>query len=282
MRPRALGQSLCCLLLAGACAAPALHAQQGYSQKDDEHAGKLSEDTRIALLRGLTAEYAKVRVFIPRTRRAVRINSNGTYDKAAWTQAGVEWGPVAKVGDVVQVTHIEIEERRIVFEINHGFKPKGKWYQRVEVGGGVGGATRPINPDPTKSFGTSIALEWGDRIPPALTPSEVKKILQPVLDFEKRNGSDDYFASLPPEVQQAIKAKRAAVGMTREQVLMAVGTPRDKIRETVDGLETEDWIYGLPPGRITFVTFANSKVIKVKDSYAGLGGATAPPLRPVE
>jgi hypothetical protein len=281
MRRRALARPLCCLLLAGACAAPLLHAQKGYSQKDNEHPGKLSEDARIALLRGLTAEYAKVRVFIPRNRRAVRLNSDGTYDKAAWTQAGVEWGPVAKVGDVVQITHVEIEERRILFEINHGFKPKGKWYQRVEVGGGIGG-TRPINPDPTKSFGTTIALEWDDPIPAEITPTQVKRILQPVLDFEKRNGSDDYFASLPPEVQQAIKAKRAAVGMTREQVLMAMGPPRDKIRETVDGLETEDWIYGLPPGRITFVTFANSKVIKVKDSYAGLGGSTAPPLRPVE
>jgi hypothetical protein len=47
-----------------------------------------------------------------------------------------------------------------------------------------------------------------------------------------------------------------------------------------DGLETEDWIYGYPPGKITFVTFANSKVIKVKDSYAGLGGQTGPPLKP--
>ena len=70
--------------------------------------------------------------------------------------------------------------------------------------------------------------------------------------------------------------------MTRDQVLMAMGPPRDKLRETVDGLDTEDWIYGLPPGRITFVTFANSKVIKVKDSYAGLGGSTVPPTRPVE
>jgi len=108
----------------------------------------------------------------------------------------------------------------------------------------------------------------------------VKKILKPVLDFAGHSASEDYFASLPKEVQEAIKAKRAAVGMNRDQVLMAMGVPREKIRETKDGLETEDWIYGLPPGRITFVTFANSKVIQVKDAYAGLGGSTAPPLKP--
>ena len=38
---------------------------------------------------------------------------------------------------------------------------------------------------------------------------------------------------------------------------------------TKDGVETEDWIYGKPPGKITFVTFAGSKVIAVKETYAG-------------
>ena len=39
----------------------------------------------------------------------------------------------------------------------------------------------------------------------------------------------------------------------------------------------EDWVYGTPPGRITFVTFNGDKVIKVKESYAGLGGQVADP-----
>jgi hypothetical protein len=36
-------------------------------------------------------------------------------------------------------------------------------------------------------------------------------------------------------------------------------------------LELEDWVYGTPPGKISFVTFNGDKVIKVKDSFAGLG-----------
>jgi hypothetical protein len=36
-------------------------------------------------------------------------------------------------------------------------------------------------------------------------------------------------------------------------------------------MELEDWVYGAPPGKITFVTFNGDKVIKVKDAYAGLG-----------
>ena len=68
------------------------------------------------------------------------------------------------------------------------------------------------------------------------------------------------------------------VGMEREQVIMALGRPQHKSRETKDGVELEDWVYGKPPGRITFVTFNGNKVIKVKESYAGLGVEAAAPL----
>ena len=39
----------------------------------------------------------------------------------------------------------------------------------------------------------------------------------------------------------------------------------------------EDWVYGTPPGRITFVTFNGDKVIQVKESYAGLGTQVGDP-----
>jgi hypothetical protein len=66
--------------------------------------------------------------------------------------------------------------------------------------------------------------------------------------------------------------------MDREQVMLAMGRPENKIRETKDGMELEDWIYGKPPGKITFVTFHNNKVTKVKETYAGLGAEAAAPL----
>ncbi len=259
-------------------------AQGGFDSKaKDDKVRKLTDEEKLTLVRGLSAEYAKVKVFLPRSKRALKMKSDGSYDKADWKETGMEFGPVARVDDLVQVTHVDVEENRIVFEIDGGFKPKGKWYQRVEVGGGMGGSgTRPVNQDPKRSFGTSIALSWEGRIPPEIQVSDVKRILKPVLDFEMRSASEDYFSNLPPEIQEAIKARRAAIGMTREQVRMAMGMPRDKLRETKDGLDTEDWIYGLPPGKITFVTFANGKVTQVKDSFAGLGGATAPPLKPVQ
>jgi hypothetical protein len=279
MRPALL--ALLPALLCGACLAS---AQGGFDSKaKDDKTRKLTDEEKLTLVRGLSSEYAKVKVFLPRSKKALKMKSDGSYDKAEWKETGMEFGPVARLGDLVQITHLDIEETRMIFEIDGGFKPKGKWYQRIEVGGGLGGTgTRPVSQDSKMRVGTAIALSWEGRIPSDIQVSDVKKILKPVLDFETRSASEDYFANLPPEIQEAIKAKRAAVGMTRDQVLMAMGMPRDKLRETKDGLDTEDWIYGLPPGKITFVTFANSKVIKVKDSYAGLGGSTAPPLKPVQ
>jgi hypothetical protein len=262
------------VLLLAVILVPCASAQKG--KADPER--KLTGEEKIELLRGLTAEYATVKAYLPRSKKALKINSDGTWDKADWSEMGREFGPVARTGDAVQVTKVEIEDDKIVLEINGGLKTRGKWYERIEGGVGGSGRTTPISRNLTRTFGTTIALQFPGRVPP-LKPAEVKEMLKPILDFDKRSATESYFDSLPKEIQEAIKANRAEVGMDRDQVLMALGHPRDRIRETKDGEETEDWIYGLPPGKITFVTFKSGKVIKVKDSFAGLGGSTAPPLK---
>jgi hypothetical protein len=105
----------------------------------------------------------------------------------------------------------------------------------------------------------------------------VKKILSPVLDFDKRSATQLYSETLSPEMQKAITEKRALVGMDHDQVLLAMGHPDHKYRESKDGVDLEDWIFGAPPGKITFVTFTGSKVSKVKEQYAGLGSETRAP-----
>jgi hypothetical protein len=254
------------------CCAPVLAFAQTPSGKEDE-ARKLTDEEKIELIRGLSAEYATVKAYLPRAKKALKFNSDGTWDKSDWRDIGDEYGPVARVGDLVQVTKVDIDSERIVLQINGGLNTKGKWYERLE--GGVGGGSVPMTREQSRSAGTTIAVVYPGKLPP-VKPAEIKKILAPILDFEKRSATENYFDTLPPEIQAAIKAKRAEVGMNRDQVKMAIGQPRDRIRQQNDGLETEDWIYGYPPGKITFVTFANGKVTKVKDSYAGLGGSTAP------
>lgn len=239
---------------------------------------KLSTDDRMALLRGLTAEYAKAKVLIPRSKKPLAIEPAGKWDKDAWEKANVEFGPAARVGEMVQITKVKIEDDRIELELNHGLKTGPKWYERVEVGVGGGGNTTPISGrDNVAKAGTNLAIVFGKNIE-ALDVAEVKKMLGQILDFEMRSVTESYMEKLPEPVRTAIQQKRVIEGMDREQVRLAVGQPVRKERRIVDGDELEDWMYGRPPGKLTFVTFTGSKVTKVKDMYAGLGGSTAAEL----
>jgi hypothetical protein len=237
-------------------------------------AEKLTVEDKIELTRGLTAEFATAKVQLPRSRKPLDFQENGTYDKAKWSDAGRENGPAARVGDQVQITKMEIEKDRLVFEINGGMKSGKHWYDHVQVG--MGGSTGPVSRGQNTSApgGTTIALNFPDGVRP-MKASEVKKLLAPVLDFEKHSVTEQYSETLPPEIKAAVAGKKAIPGMDRDQVLLALGRPERKTRETKDGVDLEDWIYGRPPGKITFVTFQGAKVSAVKEAYAGLGGTTA-------
>jgi hypothetical protein len=234
-------------------------------------ADKLTFEDRVELTRGLMAEYGTVKVLLPRSRKALEYDSTGNYDKKEWAAIAKESGPAARTGDMVQITKIDIESDRIVLQINGGFKGGRKWYSGVQISGTMGQQV-PVgqNSDVNAPGGTSIALLFHKPVEP-IKAVEIKKMLAPVIDFDKHTVTEIYSESLPPEVQAAIKEKRAREGMNHEQVVMALGRPRLKSRETKDGFELEDWVYGEAPGKITFITFKGDKVVKVKEAYAGLG-----------
>jgi hypothetical protein len=239
---------------------------------------KLTFDERVEIMRGLTAEYATAKIALPRSKKPLVFNADGTWDKSAWQEATRQFGPAARLGDLVQITKLEIGAEKITFEINGGPKGGKKWYERVEVG--MGGNTQPLGRgDSNAPGGTVIVLEFGKPVP-AMKASEIKKLLLPVLDFEKHSATEHYVETLPPEIKQAIEEKKAIVEMDRDQVTLALGKPRSKTRETKDGYDQEDWIYGEPPGKITFVTFRGNKVYKVRDVFAGMGGSTVPKINP--
>jgi hypothetical protein len=231
---------------------------------------KLTWEDRVELTRGLTAEYATAKTLLPRSSKALEFDAEKGYDKNQWLAIGREGGPAARTGDMVQVTKIEIGDDKLVLQINGGYKGGHKWYQGVQIG--MGGSTAPVatNNDSNAPGGTSIVILFHKPLEP-MKATEIKKMLAPVLDFEKHSVTQLYSESLPPETQKAIKEKRVMVGMDHEQVRMAMGQPQHKSRETKDGVDVEDWVYGTPPGKITFVTFSGDKVITVKDAYAGLG-----------
>lgn len=238
---------------------------------------KLTPEERIEILRGLTAEFATSKILLPRSKKPLQYPAGGAYDRKSWEAAAREHGPAARVGDLVQVSKVDLDDSRILLEINGGFKGGRKWYDRLEVG--MGSRTTPVSRGTAAPGGTAIEIAFPKGVPP-MKAAEVKKMLAPVLDFERRSATEQFVESLPPEIQTAIKEKRAAEGMDREQVLLAMGRPKHKVRETKDGVETEDWVYGEPPGKIVFVTFNGSKVASIREAYAGLGGAVTPPLPP--
>src|ERR1700678_2925224 len=125
--------SAACLLFA-TLAPPAAYAQKQ----------KLSEDDRVEILRGILSEYATVKAYLPRSKKPLTFFATGEWDKQLWAQTGQQFGPAARVGDLVQVTHVDIENNQIVLEINNGMKgEKGSWRNHVQIG--MGPTTSPIN-----------------------------------------------------------------------------------------------------------------------------------------
>ncbi len=188
------------------------------------------------------------------------------------TQGGQ--GPAVREGDQLKITHVSFEGDKLLLEINGGLKSGRRFVDRIEVG--MGNSTRPVSgASGVATFGTYISVNFHKPLE-NLTAADVKRILLPLMTFDLRTASKLYVETLPPEMQKAIAEKRASEGMDREQVKLALGSPVRKYRETKDGIDLEDWIYGQAPGKITFVTFKGPKVVKVKEQYAGLGSETAP------
>ncbi|HUB83951.1 MAG TPA: hypothetical protein VMB03_34385 [Bryobacteraceae bacterium] len=237
-----------------------------------DNTDKLTLDDRVELTRGLMAEYANAKVLVPRSKKPLEFNAQaGTYDKKAWIAIARESGPAARSGDLVQITKVDLFEDHIVLQINNGYNGGRHWYRNMQVTGTMGNTVPLSNSnDSNAPGGTSIVLEFHKSLA-GMKAVEVKKLLAPVLDFDRHSVTEIYSETLPPEVRQAIKDKHATVGMDRDQVRMALGQPTHKERQTRDGVDYEDWIFGTPPGKIVFVTFEGEKVVKVKEDYAGLG-----------
>ncbi len=231
---------------------------------------KLTFEQRVEIVRGLTAEAGTVKVALPRSKKPLELAAGtAKFDKQKWADAMQQNGPAARVGDLVQITRVEIEDEKLVLEINWGMKGKRRWYHNVQVSGG--GRTSPVATDQSSNApgGTTLALVFEKGVP-GLKAAEIKKMLQPVLDFEKRSATELYTDTLPKEFQEAIKDKKVLAGMDRDMVLLAKGKPDNKFRQTIEGADLEDWIYGKPPGAITFVTFEGDKVVRVKETYASV------------
>jgi len=237
---------------------------------------KLTDDERIELLRGLMSEFATMKVPLARSKKPMVIFADGTFDQKYWDEAFKTMGPAARAGEQIQLTKVTFQGDRLLFDVNGGISNGTHWYDKIQVSGGMGSTTQSQVDNGTRvgtpTLGTYILLVFRKPME-NMTSAQVKKMLAPVMSFDQRSATELYSETMSPELKKAIADKRVNVGMTHEQVKLILGAPENHGRETTkDGVETEWLQFGRPPGKITFVTFAGSKVIAVKDQYAGLGG----------
>jgi hypothetical protein len=219
------------------------------------------QDMHIAIIRALGSEIAVAKVPLPRGKKGIFLKADGSMNQAEADSELRMNGPAIRPGMPVEITKITFKGEKIVFEINGGGKSSKKWYQHIEIG--VGGNTQPISQQPpVLTYGSWVTVTVKGKASD-VTPDEVKKLLGSVLDFERHSPTVLYSPTVPPQFKDAIKKHEVMVGMDRDAVLSSKGAPDRKVREVREGIEQEDWIYGLPPHSL-FVTFDGDNVVAVK------------------
>lgn len=235
-----------------------------------DDAPPLTEQSKLQLLRYVDGEYAKVLTPLPGGKDGYHFKAGAPVDQDSLRKALLAGGAALNAGDSVQITRVEFHDHEIQLDINNGPKGKSSWRDRVHLQMGAGlpvstsTTTTPENgPVVPPKMGATIFLDFGRPVP-EMSGDQLKAYLGRVLDFSKRSAAVQYVDSLPPQMREAIAAKRAEVGMDHDMVTAAMGRPERKVRERdADGNDTEDWIYGKPPAKTTFVTFQGDKVVKV-------------------
>jgi hypothetical protein len=226
---------------------------------------KMTPQTRMLVIRDLTAERVFARRMFPIGERGLKIKDGAvTPGDMQVARLVAESGAAARPGDRVVISNVVVKDNAIVVEINGGPKKKEKWYQHIQVGAQgtmstVGGAPKSL-----EAKGSQVTLEF-DKYVPELTGDQIRDMLSPVFDFKALNQAEAYEKTLPPKVQEAIKNHKVLVGMDRDMVIYAKGRPPKKIRDKDDkGQDYEEWIYGNPPEEVEFVRFQGAVVARLE------------------
>jgi hypothetical protein len=227
---------------------------------------KLTNPDRVEIIRGMTAEMGFARKPFPMGKTGLKLEAKTgviTPDGQQLDAIMAGYGPALKPGDRARITDIKFKDKSIIFEINGGPAKKKKWYEHIQVSG-MGGTVQPGQPtDDTNIRGSFVELAF-DKFVPDLKPDELKRLLDPVMNFHAKSATEAYLDTIPAPAKKAITDHKALVGMNREMVTYAKGRPPQKHREKDGDLEYEEWIYGTPPQDVEFIRFAGDEVIRIE------------------
>lgn len=276
-------------LLAAACCAVAVHAQVfTVSTEQIEgrflqfqpthvilptmHAGPFTYDS---LQRTLASEQGYAMRPLPLASKGLVLVANG-----ALSPTGSDYvtelnskGISARPGDRVIVTKIIFNKDRLILEFNGGPDLPHKYLRHLQVGAG-GGFVPVARDNGEQATGSRLTLIFAGGVP-NVTGDEVKALIAPVVGFGEKSPLEAYVETLPPFLKKAILDHRVLVGMDRDMVLHALGSPVQKVRERDESRPFEEWIYGTPPEKTQFVRLQGNRVTRVEEAAVG----TSPVVR---
>jgi hypothetical protein len=250
--------------------AQSANSPQSSAQKN----ANLTEPSKLALIRYVSGEFAKVRKPIPGGKEGFILYADKPLDQEDLDRVITKRGAAINTGDNAQITKLEFREHTIIVDVNGGGRPKHSWRDHIQFG--MGGPSQAPQTTTTTTqeqgpagfqpgAGGTLYLQFAKNIP-ELSPDDLKNLLAPFLDFAKEHSAAVHWIdTLPPETKKAITERHAILGMDREEVVAAMGKPDRKVRERdAEGYDTEDWIYGHPPDKTVFVHFRGDKVSSIK------------------
>jgi hypothetical protein len=258
---------------AGTSSDTAQSQSQSQSKTTSPSNTTLQENSKLALIRYVSGEFAKAIKPLPAGKEGFHVSVGKPLETETLDRAVATHGPAVNTGDSVQITKLEFHDHQIIVDVNGGGRGKKHWRDHLQIGMGGGGyppaqstpAQDPGPPGMQPGMGSTIFLEFNKPLPD-ITPDELKHILSPFLNFSKeRSAAVQWFDTLQPEMKKAIQDRRPVVGMDREELVAAIGKPDRKVRERdSDGNDIEDWIYGQPPSKTVFVRFMGDHVTSIK------------------
>lgn len=246
---------------------------QGESQTSAKpKAATLQETSKLDLIRYVSGEFAKATKSLPAGKEGFIVYVGKPLNGELLERALATHGAAVNNGDKVQITKLEFRDHQIIVDLNGGGRGKTRLRDRIhiEMGGIPTAQSTTTQQDKSPAglqpgMGSTIYLDFSKPVPD-LSPTDLKQLLTPFLDFSReRSASVQWVDTLPPEMKKAIQERRPIVGMDREQVVAAIGKPDHKIRERdTEGNDIEDWIYGQPPSKTVFVRFNGDHVTNIK------------------
>jgi hypothetical protein len=230
---------------------------------------RLTPRTRQELVRLFQAEQGfAVRPF-PLGTHGLVLHANGPLSPSGSGYADElqKYGISSKPGDRVVITKFDVRPDRIVFEFNGGPDKHHRLMQHVIIGGGM--IERPLAQDDGKvPVGSRLSLVF-DKYVPELNAADLRELISPMLSFSLKTPVQAFADTLPPKLKNAVLNHEVLVGMNRDMVIDAMGTPDQKVRELAGNTPFEEWIYGTPPHEVQFVRFNGNRVIRLEIADVG-------------